>query len=94
VERFVIQGGQRLSGTVKPAGNKNAALPLLAATLLTDSDVILRNMPRIGDVTTKIALLEQLGAQVQPRGDHGWAIRASGVGSTEHDAALARKIRK
>jgi len=93
VERFVIEGGQRLSGTVRPAGNKNAALPLLAATVLTDGDSILRNIPQIGDVDTKIALLEQLGAQVQAHGDHGWVIRAAGVGDAEPDAALARKIR-
>ncbi|HEU5099968.1 MAG TPA: UDP-N-acetylglucosamine 1-carboxyvinyltransferase, partial [Roseiflexaceae bacterium] len=93
MERFVIEGGRRLSGTVTPAGNKNAALPLLAASLLTNSELVLRNMPQIGDVTTKIALLEQLGARVQPHGDHSWAIRADTVGGAEPDAALARKIR-
>ncbi|HJZ46303.1 MAG TPA: UDP-N-acetylglucosamine 1-carboxyvinyltransferase [Roseiflexaceae bacterium] len=93
MERFVIEGGQRLSGTVTPAGNKNAALPLLAATLLTDGDVVLRNIPQIGDVSTKIGLLQKLGACIQPHGDHGWAIRAAGVGEAEPDAALARKIR-
>jgi UDP-N-acetylglucosamine 1-carboxyvinyltransferase len=93
VERFIIEGGRQLSGTVTPAGNKNAALPLLAATLLTDQNVVLHNLPQIGDVTTKIALLQKLGAQIQPRGRHSWAIRAAGVGDTEPDPALARKIR-
>jgi UDP-N-acetylglucosamine 1-carboxyvinyltransferase len=93
VERLIIEGGQRLSGTVNPAGNKNAALPLLAATLLTDQEIVLHNLPQIGDVTIKIALLEQLGARIQPRGDHSWSIRAAGVGDTEPDSTLARKIR-
>jgi UDP-N-acetylglucosamine 1-carboxyvinyltransferase len=93
VERFVIEGGQRLSGTIMPAGNKNAALPLLAATLLTDGDIVLHNLPQIGDVAIKIELLRKLGAQVEAQGEHSWAIRAAGVGSTEPDAALARKIR-
>ena len=89
----MIEGGQRLSGTITPAGNKNAALPLLAATLLTDSDILLHNLPQIGDVATKIELLRKLGALIQPQGEHSWAIRAAGVSSTEPDAALARKIR-
>jgi UDP-N-acetylglucosamine 1-carboxyvinyltransferase len=93
VERFVIEGGQRLSGTITPAGNKNAALPLLAATLLTDSDIVLHNLPQIGDVITKIELLQKLGARIEAHGKHSWAIRATGVGSTEPDATLARKIR-
>ena len=93
MEHFVIEGGQRLSGTITPAGNKNAALPLLAATLLTDSDIILHNLPQIGDVATKIELLRKLGARIQAHGDHSWAIRAAGVGSAEPDATLARTIR-
>jgi UDP-N-acetylglucosamine 1-carboxyvinyltransferase len=93
VERFVIEGGQRLSGTIAPAGNKNAALPLLAATLLTDQEIVLHNMPRIGDVVTKIALLRDLGVQFAQRGEHTWAARAANVGATEPDPALARKIR-
>jgi UDP-N-acetylglucosamine 1-carboxyvinyltransferase len=93
VEHFVIEGGQRLSGTIRPAGNKNAALPLLAATLLTDSDIVLHNLPQIGDVVTKIELLRKLGARIEAQGKHSWAIRATGVGSTEPDATLARKIR-
>jgi UDP-N-acetylglucosamine 1-carboxyvinyltransferase len=52
METFVIEGGHPVSGTVTPGGNKNAALPLLAACLLTDEPVTLRNLPAIGDVTT------------------------------------------
>ena len=59
---FVVDGGHRLHGTVRPAGNKNAALPILAATLLADGPVTLHNMPRIRDVETMIELLADLGA--------------------------------
>ena len=93
MERFVIEGGRRLRGTITPAGNKNAALPLLAASLLTDQPVVLRNIPQIGDVATKIALLRGLGMRIEQRGGHSWALHASGVGDTEPDAALARQIR-
>src|ERR1700727_3494015 len=52
LEKFVIEGGVPLSGTIVPAGNKNGALPILAACLLTDEQVVLRNVPRISDVET------------------------------------------
>jgi len=94
VERFIIQGGHRLDGTITPAGNKNAALPLLAATLLTDHEVVLENMPRIGDVTTKMTLLQKLGVDIDRRSDHSWAFKAgNNIGAIEPDATLARKIR-
>ena len=64
MEKFVIEGGVPLSGTITPAGNKNGALPILAACLLTDDEVILRNVPRISDVEAMVTLLEMLGAQV------------------------------
>src|SRR6476659_7313503 len=60
MEKFVIEGGVPLSGTIVPAGNKNGALPILAACLLTDDEVILRNVPRIRDVEAMTLLLEQL----------------------------------
>ena len=65
MEKFVIEGGVPLSGTIIPAGNKNGALPILAACLLTEDEVILRNVPRIRDVEAMTLLLEQLGARVQ-----------------------------
>jgi hypothetical protein len=64
MEKFVIEGGVPLSGTVTPVGNKNGALPILAACLLTDDEVILRNVPRISDVDAMVGLLESLGARV------------------------------
>jgi UDP-N-acetylglucosamine 1-carboxyvinyltransferase len=93
VEQFRIEGGQRLSGSISPAGNKNAALPLLAATLLTNKEVTLHNVPQIGDVETTLTLLEQLGAKLERRGDHSVAITAASLSDDQPDARLARKIR-
>jgi len=62
VEKFIIEGGKPICGTVVPSGNKNAALPILAATLLSDQPITLHNLPNIGDVQTMLSLLEDLGA--------------------------------
>lgn len=75
MERFVIEGGVPLNGTVVPSGNKNAALPILAATLLTDRPVTLHNLPNIGDVRTMIQILEDLGASVERHGNHSVTIQ-------------------
>jgi UDP-N-acetylglucosamine 1-carboxyvinyltransferase len=93
VERFIIEGGRRLSGSITPAGNKNAALPLLAAALLTDRELVLHNVPLIGDVLTKIALLQKLGVRVERRGEHSWALCAAAINGNNPDVMLARKIR-
>src|SRR3954453_1405720 len=79
MEKFVIDGGSPLSGTVVPAGNKNAALPCLAASALTADEVVVRNIPRIRDVQAMLDLLEDLGATVEWRGDHAVAICAAGI---------------
>ena len=93
MEKFVIEGGRPLAGTVTPAGNKNGALPILAACLLTDDEVILRNVPRIRDVEAMTLLLEQLGARVQWIGPGEISIDASSVDSWEVDRELAERIR-
>lgn len=93
MERFVIEGGNRLSGTITPAGNKNAALPLLAAALLTNQQVTFQNLPRIGDVATKLAMLQQLGVEVTNNIKHQVTLRADQIGTVQPDNALARKIR-
>jgi UDP-N-acetylglucosamine 1-carboxyvinyltransferase len=93
MERFIIEGGIPLSGTVVPSGNKNAALPILAATLLTDKPVTLHNLPNIGDVQTMITLLEDLGADVQPHGNHSVTIQAKNLTSTCPDPQLFSQIR-
>jgi len=93
MEKFVIEGGVPLAGTITPAGNKNGALPILAACLLTDDEVILRNVPRIRDVEAMTLLLEQLGARVQWLGPGEISIDASSVDSWEVDLELAERIR-
>lgn len=93
MERFVIEGGHPLSGTVKVSGNKNAALKLLPACLLTDEPVMLHNVPRIQDVMFTLDLLADLGAEVTDLGDGSWRIHAAEVRKTELDSRLASKIR-
>src|SRR5918912_1486946 len=93
MEKFVIEGGVPLSGTVEPAGNKNAALPLLACALLTDEPVILHNVPRIRDTEAMLELLVDLGTSVERRGGNTVVLDASGVNKTEVDAGLAERIR-
>ena len=93
MEKFVIQGGAPLSGTVTPAGNKNAALPLLASCLLTQEPVVLHNVPRIRDVQAMLELLEDLGVKVERRGENSVALQADEVSRTEVDPALAERIR-
>jgi len=93
VEKFVIEGGVPLSGTITPAGNKNGALPILAACLLTDDEVILRNVPRISDVEAMAMLLRGLGARVEWRGPSEVLVDAGAVHTTEVDRDLAERIR-
>jgi UDP-N-acetylglucosamine 1-carboxyvinyltransferase len=93
MEKLVIEGGMPLSGTVVPAGNKNAALPLLAACLLTDEQVVLHNVPRIRDTEAQIALLEDLGVKVERRDGNSVALQADEVTKTDVDPALAERIR-
>jgi UDP-N-acetylglucosamine 1-carboxyvinyltransferase len=93
MEKFVIEGGVPLSGTIVPAGNKNGALPILAACLLTEDEVILRNVPRIRDVEAMTLLLEQLGARVHWLGPGEISIDSSTVESCEVDQELAERIR-
>jgi UDP-N-acetylglucosamine 1-carboxyvinyltransferase len=93
MEKFVIEGGAPLSGTIVPAGNKNGALPILAACLLTDDEVILRNVPRISDVEAMVALLEGLGAQVEWLGPGELSVDTGPVDHSEVDRRLAERIR-
>jgi UDP-N-acetylglucosamine 1-carboxyvinyltransferase len=93
MEKFVIEGGVPLAGTIVPAGNKNGALPILAACLLTEDPVILRNVPRISDVEAMTLLLESLGARVTWVGEQEVAVNASTVDSHEVDRGLAERIR-
>jgi UDP-N-acetylglucosamine 1-carboxyvinyltransferase len=93
MEKFIIEGKHPLRGEVTPAGNKNAALPLLAACLLTDEPVILNNIPDILDVRTMRSLLESLGVEITVIGDHSWKIEAKEVRPSDLDPDFTRKIR-
>jgi UDP-N-acetylglucosamine 1-carboxyvinyltransferase len=90
---FVIEGGHRLSGTLKAAGNKNGALPILAATLLTSEPVSLTNVPRIRDVQTMLDLLEDLGAEVGWTGQNEVRVHAANVSKHELDPVLCGRMR-
>lgn len=90
---FLIEGGYPLEGQVTPSGNKNAALPLLAATLLTDEPVTLHNIPDIGDAKAMRRLLESLGVKVELLSPDSWKIQASQVRRANLDPELCRRIR-
>lgn len=90
---FVVEGGHRLEGRIRPAGNKNAALPCLAATVLATEPVTLQNVPRIRDVETFLEILASLGAEVSWGGPHEVTVDAGEVRRGSIDAALARQIR-
>ncbi len=93
MEKFVIEGGHPLSGTLVPAGNKNAALPVLAATLLTEEEVVLRNIPRIRDVEAMLGLLRNLGVAAEWGDDNSLVLCAADVTSTALDPVLSERIR-
>ena len=93
MEKFVIEGGVPLNGEVTPAGNKNAALPLLAACLLTDQPIILRNVPQIKDVSIMRELIESLGAQVEDLDSAAWRITARDLQPANLNPDLCRRIR-
>ncbi len=89
---FVIEGGQRIEGAIQPIGNKNAALPLLAACLLTEEPITLHNLPDIGDVQTMLEILSGLGVAVTRRGT-SVTLCAAEVESTTPDSQLFSQIR-
>src|SRR3954471_12455759 len=94
MEKFVIDGGTPLSGTVIPAGNKNAALPILAASALTADEVVVRNVPRIRDVEAMLDILRGLGARVEWRSAHEVAIAAADLPDPDAiDRAKSEQIR-
>ncbi|MEI6516968.1 MAG: UDP-N-acetylglucosamine 1-carboxyvinyltransferase, partial [bacterium] len=92
MSRFIIRGGRRLSGTYVPGGNKNAVLPMLAACVLTDEPVILKNVPLIDDVRTMLELLGALGVEIS-RKDHVVTLCAKGLRRSKLDEDLCRKVR-
>ncbi len=93
MQKFIIEGGVPLSGTVVPAGNKNGALPILAAALLTEEAVTVRNVPAIADVETMLSLVEALGAKVERLAPGVVVMDSSGVAGGDVDPVLSEKIR-
>jgi UDP-N-acetylglucosamine 1-carboxyvinyltransferase len=94
-EKFRVEGGQPLSGTVRVSGNKNEALPILSACLLTSAPMTLRNVPQIGDVLVMGDLLRKAGVSVEPDAHdvHVWHVEAGTLEAGEMDATLFRKLR-
>jgi UDP-N-acetylglucosamine 1-carboxyvinyltransferase len=93
VESFVIEGSRPLSGRIRAAGNKNGALPILAACLLTREPVQLANVPRIRDVEAMIELIADLGAEVEWTGPNDVRVHAAEIEKTDLDEELSRRIR-
>jgi UDP-N-acetylglucosamine 1-carboxyvinyltransferase len=93
MQKFIIEGGVPLSGTVVPAGNKNGALPILAAALLTEEPVTVRNVPAIADVETMLDLLEALGTKLERPEPGVVVLDCSGVTDGEVDRILSERIR-
>jgi UDP-N-acetylglucosamine 1-carboxyvinyltransferase len=93
VEAFVIEGGRPLNGTIRAAGNKNAALPIVAACLLTDEPVLLTNVPTIRDVETMLELVADLGVDIEHVGVGEVRIHAGAVSKHELDEELCSRIR-
>lgn len=91
--QYVVEGGHRLSGTIRPAGNKNAALPIIAAALLSEHPVTLHNVPRIRDVETLAELVRTLGATAEWTARNTLAIHAAKLQVTTLDPQLCSRIR-
>lgn len=91
--KFVVHGGKPLKGTIRPAGNKNAALPMLAAALLTEEEVTIENVPDIRDVHTLLDLLRALGAEAEWLGDNRVRVKAASLDRPNLDASAAARIR-
>jgi len=93
LEKFIIEGGHPLKGEVQPSGNKNAALPILAACLLSREKITLRNLPDIRDVRTMKKLLESLGVEIICIDAHTWEISANELHPGNMDPELCNAIR-
>jgi len=91
--KYVVEGGQSLAGTIEPAGNKNAALPIIAAALLTRERVVLQNVPRIRDTETLVELVRSVGAHADWLGTNTLEIQAKDIRAEELDPSLCAAIR-
>ncbi len=93
MEKFVIEGGHQLAGSIRPGGSKNEALPCLAATLLTDEEITLKNVPRINDVMVMLEVMQDLGGTHEWVGENTVKIQNKNVEKTELDRGLCRRVR-
>ena len=91
--QYVVEGGHRLSGTIAPAGNKNAALPIIAAALLTEHPVTLQNVPRIRDTETLVELVRSVGASAEWKERNTLVIHAKTIRAADLDPVLCARIR-
>ncbi|MBN2858312.1 MAG: UDP-N-acetylglucosamine 1-carboxyvinyltransferase [Candidatus Delongbacteria bacterium] len=92
-EYFEVNGGKKLSGNIYPSGNKNEALPVIAATLLTDEEVVIENIPDIIDTNIMIEIAESLGTTVVKKGPNTYSFTAKKIAATSLDKSLSSKIR-
>jgi len=90
---LIIEGGHPLQGVITPSGNKNAALPMLTACLLTNEPILLHNLPDIGDVRTMRELLQSLGVEIEILDPHHWRLTAQKVRNADLNPELCRMIR-
>jgi len=93
MNKYLIEGGYPISGAIKASGNKNAALPCIAAAILTDEPVILRNIPDIEDVQVMLAVYRSLGGKTESLGPNTWRLSIGNIISSEIPAEYAGKIR-
>jgi len=93
MDRFIVHGGVPLNGTITASGNKNAALKLFPACLLTDEPVVLHNVPDIADVNAMIEIIRRMGVEIEKIKPNSWRVHAKEITSTTIDEALAAKIR-
>lgn len=93
MDRYLIEGGYPIKGRIRLSGNKNAALPCIAATVLASEPVTLRNIPAIEDVSVMFEVLRHLGAQVEELEPHVWRVNPRGINKHEVPEELAKKVR-
>lgn len=93
MEKFIIEGGKKLEGQLIPQGNKNAALPILAACVLTEDEIVLNNVPQIRDVLDMRKLLESVGVKFEDIDTKTWRVNAREIRTADIDPDLAKRIR-
>lgn len=93
MDQFIVKGGNRLNGEIVPSGNKNEALPAMAALLLSDQPIILHNLPNIGDINSMKSILEGLGTSISYKGENSFQFDSSQLITSEPDRLLSESIR-